>query len=197
MGLLNRTFRGRASALDSALAPPNVTATWADRAIFSSWEAPRGWVPGERRYQPVLEALAGPPRDGGYLVPVEVTFVREPGNPQHPHALYAVVRGRLVGYLLPEVAEAIAPALDRRGVESFTCCGLIRGRSYGARSLGVQVWPARRPCPGPELAVDAGPGATLVSWPPRDTEGVARARRREPRPSGRFAHGPERWAGTS
>jgi hypothetical protein len=59
------------------------------------------------------------------------------------------------------------------------------------------VWPARRPCPGPELAVDAGPGATLVSWPPRDTEGVARARRREPRPSGRFAHGPERWAGTS
>jgi hypothetical protein len=199
VGLLSRTFRGRAPASEAALAPPNVAATWADRATFTAWEAPCSWVCAEPRYQPALDALAGPPRDGGYLIPVEVTFVREPENPRHLNALYADVRGRLVGYLVPEIAEVIAPILDRRGVTSYTCCGVIRGRSYTATSLGVQVWPARRPCAGLEIAVDEGLGGALASWPPWETEGIPRVQTREPgmaRARGRLTAGAERWAGT-
>ena len=166
MGLLSRTFRGRAPAPGAVMAPPNVVSTWADRAVFTAWEAPCSWVCAERRYQPALQALTGPARDGGHLIPVEVTFVRDPENPRHPNALYAEVRGRLAGYLDPEIAEMIAPALDRRGVESYTCCGIIRGGSYTAATLGVHVWLDRRPCPGLELAVDEGLGGALASWPP-------------------------------
>jgi hypothetical protein len=200
VGLLSRTLRGRPPAPEGALAPPNVAPTWADRAIFSSWEPPRRWVCAERRYQPALQALAGPARDGGYLIPVEVTFVREADNPRHPNALYAAVRGRLVGYMDSEVAEALAPALDRSGVQSYTCCGLIRGGSYTATSLGVHVWPARRPCAGLEFAEDAVPGGAPASWPPWEIEGISRARNREPRAArgrGRYVAGAERWAGTS
>ena len=192
MGLLSRISRGRAPAPEAAMAPANVVPTWADRATFSAWEAPCSWVCAEPRYQPALRALAGPPRDGGYLVPVEVTFVREPGNPRHPNALYAKVRGRLVGYLVPEIAEMIAPSLDGHGVSSYTCCGVIRGRSYTATSLGVEVWLARRPCAGLELAVDERLEGAPVSWPPWETEGIPRVRNRESRTARRRA---QRWVG--
>jgi hypothetical protein len=180
------------------MAPANVVPTWADRAVFSTWEAPCSWVCAEPRYQPQLQALAGPPCDAGYLVPVEVTFVRETENPRHPNALYVAVWGRLVGYLVPEVAETLAPRLDGHGVGSYTCCGLLRGGSFTAASLDVHVWPARRPCPGLEIAMDGALGGAAAGWPPWEIEGMQRARNRQPRtarPSGRFVPGAQRWAG--
>lgn len=198
MGLLSRTLRGRTPATDAGLAPANVAPTWTDRATFSAWEAPCGWVRGGRQYQPGLQAVAGPPRDGGYLVPVEVTFVRDLAHPHDPTALWAEVRGHLVGYLVPEIAEMLAPSLDRRGVSSSTCCGLIRGGSYAATSLAVHVWPTRRPAACVEIDVEDLRGAR-ASWPPPEGEGIPRTQRREPRatrPRSRFVADAGGWAST-
>ena len=93
---------------------------------------------------------------------------------------------------MPEIAEMIAPSLDEHGVASYTCCGLIRGRSFTAASLGLEVWLPRRPCAGVELAVDERLGGASVSWPPWETEGVPRTPRRESRTAG---HRARRWAG--
>jgi hypothetical protein len=196
VGLLSRRFRGRVAASEAGMAPANVVSGWADRAIFSAWEAPSSWIPAESRYQPALYVLAGPPREGGYLIPVEVTFVREAKDPRHPNALYVEVRGRLAGYVAPELADTLAPALDRSGVDSYTCCGVIRGGSYTATSLSVHVWPDRRPCPGLDVTLDGALGGALASWPPWETEGISRAPRREPRRArARLMPGAQRWAG--
>ncbi|HEY2741845.1 MAG TPA: SHOCT domain-containing protein [Gaiellaceae bacterium] len=152
------------------LSPANVEAGWRDGETWLTWESPRNFVAGESHYMPALRELTGEPRESGYLIPVEVAFVRERTNEYDSNAWRAEVDGRLIGYARRNLAEQFAAALDPYALTTFTVCGVIRGGSIEAPNLGVHIWPGRRPCPGPELhQVDE---ALSVPWPPSGTEGV-------------------------
>jgi HIRAN domain len=114
--------------------------------------------------------LCGEPRDGGYLIPVEVVFVRERDNQFDRNAFRAEVKGRLVGYLPRHIAAQLAGPLDKGRCESFSVCGVMRGGSLKAPTIGVHVWLDRRPSPGPLLS--HADDAATVKWPPSGTEGV-------------------------
>jgi hypothetical protein len=62
-------FRRRAE-----LEPPNISPDWATSDEWRSWEAPRNFIAGESHHTDELRALCGEPRDGGYLIPVEVVL---------------------------------------------------------------------------------------------------------------------------
>lgn len=152
------------------LSPANVDANWRDGDAWLGWESPRNFVAGESHYMPALRKLTGEPREAGYLIPVEVVFVREPTNQYDSNAWRAEVQGQLIGYLRRPLAAQFAAALDPHGLTKVRVCGVIRGGSIDAPNLGVHIWPERRPCPGPELRqVDE---ALSVPWPPSGTEGV-------------------------
>jgi Short C-terminal domain/HIRAN domain len=152
------------------LSPANVDAHWRSGDAWLTWESPRNFVAGESHYMPALRELTGEPRESGYLIPVEVVFVREPTNQYDANAWRAEVDGRLIGYARRHLAAQLAAALDPHGLTTFTVCGVLRGGSLDAPNLGVHVWPERRPCPGPELhQVDE---ALSVPWPPSGAEGV-------------------------
>lgn len=149
------------------LSPANVDPNWRDGNAWLKWEAPRNFVAGESHYMP---ELTGEPRESGYLIPVEVVFVREPTNRYDPNAWRAEVDGSVIGYARRNIAAQFAAALDPHGLTTLTVCGVLRGGSLDAPNLGVHVWPERRPCPGPELhQVDE---ALSVPWPPSGTEAV-------------------------
>jgi hypothetical protein len=153
----------------SELAPANVAAGWGEEGGWRRWPAPSNFITGESHYTDALRALAGPPRQNGYLIPVTVTLVREPENRYDPNAFRAQVGGRRVGYIARQIAAQLAPPLDRCGCSSFQLCGVLRGGSDRAPGLGVHVWLDRRLSAGPELVRtdDAG----HVSWPPYEEEG--------------------------
>lgn len=152
------------------LEPPNVRSDWAASEDWRSWEAPRNFIAGESHHLEELRALCGEPRDGGYLVPVEVAFVREKSNRFDPNAFRAEVNGRLVGYLPRHIAAQLAKPLDKGRCKSFSVCGVMRGGSVKAPNIGVHVWLARRPSPGPLLSHADEAGA--VKWPPSGSEGA-------------------------
>jgi hypothetical protein len=158
--VLSRLFRRRTYDLS----PVNVRASWADGNECYEWPPPRNVLVGESYRQPALKKLAGPPCDPGYLIPVEVCFVRESENEHDANAFRAEVNGRHVGYLRREVARQVAAALDQAGCGRFSVCGVIRGGSSGAPSLGVHVWLERRLSPGPELSF--ADDTWVVPWPP-------------------------------
>jgi hypothetical protein len=158
-------FRRRAE-----LEPPNVASDWASSDDWRSWEAPRNFIAGESHYTKELCSLCGEPRDGGYLIPVDVVFVREKNNRFDKNAFRAEVNGRHIGYLPRHIAAQLAGPLDKGRCASFAVCGVMRGGSLKAPNIGVHVWLNRRPGPGPLLshADDAG----AVKWPPSGSEGV-------------------------
>jgi len=93
-------------------------------------------VKGESHYQDNLAAIAGPKTEDGYNLPVNAVLVREPDNEYDPNAIavYATTTdgsqsARHVGYISAEVAESLAPALDRgrRAGETVALEGQIRG----------------------------------------------------------------------
>jgi len=155
---------------DYELAEANVPTDWRETNAWRAWEAPRNFVAGESHYIAALTKLAGKPRPHGYLLPVEVSFDREPDNPYDGNAWKALVDGEHVGYVARHIAMQLAPVLDPLHVRSFSVCGVIRGGSLEAPNLGVHVWPERRPSPGPALQqVDDALG---VPWPPDIDEGA-------------------------
>lgn len=170
MGLLGR-LRGRRG--EPALVAVDVAPDWREAEEWRDWEPPCNFVRGESRYQTALRAIAGPDRPGGWLVPVEVTLVREPDNPYDSNALRAEVGGSLVGYLAREIAEGLAPELDRAACRSYACCGLVRGGTLRTPVLGVHLWIERRCAPGPRLNAEGDPEDYEVGWPPWDGEGEA------------------------
>jgi hypothetical protein len=152
------------------LSPANVEANWRDGEAWLGWDAPRNFVAGESHYMPALRTLTGDPRPGGYLIPVEVVFVREPTNEYDSNAWRAEVDGRHIGYAARHIAAQLARGLDPLRLTTFTVCGVIRGGSMDAPNIGVHVWPGRRPCPGPEIRqID---DALAVNWPPSPGEGA-------------------------
>lgn len=160
-------FRRRATTV---LAPANVPPGWDTDDGWRRWEPPSTLIVGESYYRDALGDLAGPPRDGGYLIPVAVRVIREPDNRHDANAFRAEVGNRQVGHLARHVAAQLAPPLDGAGCETFTVCGVIRGGSMGAPSLGVHAWLDRRLTPGPEIILRDRAGL-VTSWPPRGDEG--------------------------
>src|SRR6266536_4967904 len=89
----------------SDLAEPTCPENWIETGAWRNWlDPPLNIVAGESHYQEAIARLAGPIRDRGWLVPVVVSFVREPGNPYDSKALRALVAGQGVGYLRRELA---------------------------------------------------------------------------------------------
>lgn len=110
-----------------ALAQPNVEADWLSSGAWRSWEPPLNIVRGESHRQQALLEVAGPPRVSGYLLPVEVTFCREPHNPHDRNAFRAEVAGQHIGYLARELAAVAAKPLDRARCERFSVAGVCAG----------------------------------------------------------------------
>jgi hypothetical protein len=153
------------------LSPANVDATWLDGDGWRGWPPPRNVLVGESHYRPALRRLTGKPRQAGYLIPVAVTFVREPHNQYDRNAFRAEVQGQHVGYLDREVAAQLAATADAGRCISFTVCGVIRGGSLKAKDVGVHVWLERRLSPGVDIGF-ADDRWTIETWPPSPTEGV-------------------------
>jgi hypothetical protein len=164
MGLLDR-FR----KTPTALAPANVGVGWTGTEEWHEWDAPGNFISGESHYKAALTALAGPPRQEGYLIPVKVAIVREPTNAYDSNAFRAEVDGRHVGYLSRHIAAQLAGPLDAAGCGRFEVCGVLRGGSVDAPNIGIHVWLSRRLSQGPEIMQRDEGG--LVSWPPYDDEG--------------------------
>ncbi len=162
--MLRRLF-GREGA--TGLLAPTIDARWAD-ADWRTWEPPANLVVGESHHLDSFAALAGSPRQAGYLLPVTVNFVREPGNHYDAKAIRVEVDGRHVGYVQRGVAAELSPSLDGAGCKSFTLAGVIRGGSTSAPNFGVQVWLDRRLTPGPSFS---GVPVSLASWPPAEDAG--------------------------
>lgn len=162
-------FFDRFRSAPAELAPANVDVEWDSAGHWRSWEAPGNFVVGESHYAEALTALAGPPCAAGYLIPVTVSIVREPQNAYDRNAFRAEVGGRQVGYLPRHIAAQLAAPLDSVGCPSFTICGILRGGSETAPSIGVHIWLDRRLSPGPEIIQRDEAGR--VSWPPHNDEG--------------------------
>jgi len=152
------------------LAQPNVPDDWASSEDWRSWEPPRNFIAGESHHRSELRKICGEPRSGGYLLPIDVWFVREADNRYDENAFRAEVDGRLVGYLPRHIAAQLAGVLDEAKCSRFVVCGIMRGGSLKAEDIGVHIWPGRRPAPGPVLTLLDDAGA--VKWPPSGGEGV-------------------------
>lgn len=153
------------------LVAANVDDDWSAGDDWHAWEAPRNLIRGESHYQATLQRLAGgKPRRNGYLIPVSVSFVRDPKNEHDRNAFRAQVDGELVGHLARDAAAQLARTADRARCTSFAVCGVLRGGSLDARHLGVHVWVDRRLSPGVET--NFADDEDEVSWPPFENEGA-------------------------
>ena len=151
------------------LLPPNVPASWAEDGLWRSWPPPLDVVRGESYHQDDIYAAAGARAGEQVLLPVAVTFTREPSNRYDKNAIRAEVAGHLVGYMAREYAAQLAGLLDSAGCSSFAVAGLIRGN----RMLGVHVWFEKQISPGVGIHVTKDRDAMEVAWPPRSSkEGV-------------------------
>lgn len=178
-----RRLLGRRTTVTSEaiLAPTNLDPHWYSSDGWLAWEAPLNLVVGESYRQEVLLALTGPPRQGGYLVPVPVMLCRETDNQYDQWAARVEAGGQQVGYLSRELAARVGPVIDVLGCAEFSVAGVIRVGSPDAPSLGVHLWPARRLTPGPTLELFI-PADREVSWPPGFSEENTRRRRTSRRP---------------
>lgn len=149
---------------------------WKDSDEWRDWDPPLNIVVGESYRQDAIRriAKAGPPREQGYLVPVDVTLRRDPKNKHDANAIRAEVAGTHVGFIRKDIAAVLSPSMRRMGVERFTVCGVVRGAFLGRwDSLGVHVWLDERPVSGPALTIDGDLDGVEVDWPPDDDEGRA------------------------
>jgi hypothetical protein len=155
------------------LVAANVADDWVDSRAWVGWDPPRNMIRGESHYQPAIRRLcgmSGMPRRQGYLRAVCIDLVREPANKYDSNALAARVENLVVGYLGREFAAQLAPVLDKHKIRSVRVCGVIRGGTPTAPSLGVHIWLDRRPCEGPGLI--HADSVHVVAWPPFDGEGA-------------------------
>ena len=136
--------------------------------------APHNIVTDEEHYQDPIRAHVKAhhqwprwyQRGTGHLIPVAVTFTRDPDN---PNTWKATINGEQIGWLAPDIAAAATPAMDTAGCGTFTIGGLIRGGSGRAPTLGVHVWPDRRMTSGPDIRNI--PTTYQPPWPPWLNEG--------------------------
>lgn len=167
MGFLKNLFSTKYEIPEANLLPG-----WQDEE-WRSWEAPYDLVRGEFAREEAFRKMVGPPRKHGYLLPVEVTLIREPTNSNDPNAVRAEVDGVTLGYLDRNFAAQASPVIDKGGCPEFVVAGLIRGgTTRKAKSYGLHIWTARRISPGPNISGDLA--QFEVSWPPYPVEGTDR-----------------------
>lgn len=152
------------------LAPANVAPAWAAEGSWRHWGPPANFISGESHYSEALTALAGPPREAGYLIPVTVSLLRDPANRHDRNAFRALIDAHQVGHLARPIAVQLAAPLDSVGCAEFQVCGLLRGGSLTAPNIGVHVWLDRRLSSGPEIRQRDQAGQ-VGAWPPREDEG--------------------------
>lgn len=162
MGLLRRLRRAPGRA------PANVNSDWRRNAEWLTWGPPLN-VLREGAYQDQIIGLVGKPCKRGYLIPAQVTLVREAHNPHDGNAIRAVINGLTVAYLRREVAAVAGPAMDNAKLDRMTFCGLVRGGcAPHAETIGIHLWLDRRVTDGIEIDFD---GVEFeVSWPPNAGE---------------------------
>ena len=154
------------------LASANVPQGWTEQREWLAWDPPRNLIRGESHYQKALRTacgMTGMPRHQGYLKPVSIDLIREPHNEYDRNAFAAFIANEKVGYLAREIAAQLAPALDKYKISTVRVCGVIRGGSSNAPSLGIHVWLDRRPVAGHALL--QADSSHIVPWPPFDGEG--------------------------
>ena len=166
MGLFSRKRRETAVEVE----PPNVQSDWRDPDVWAEWDAPCNWIAGESKYPEAFAAIAGAPRDEGYLVPVCVVLTREPRNQYDPNAIVATVDGHIVGYISRDVAAAVSPALDQSGVSELRVCGIVRGGYTRRKNFGVHIWLDKHPEPSVQINLVTDGIGQVGSWPPDDDE---------------------------
>ncbi|ADQ06468.1 HIRAN domain protein [Caldicellulosiruptor hydrothermalis 108] len=153
------------------IAEPNVSPNWIENKEWFLWEAPLNLVRGESYRQNNLQTLVGKPCKKGYLVPKEITLVREPDNKYDRNAIRAEIEGVHVGYIAKEIASKLAPTMDVLNITSFQVAGLIRGGSRTIPTLGVHIWLDKRISKGPIIEITPELQQSYqVSWPPLEKE---------------------------
>lgn len=172
MGLL-RFLRHAPAPLETTRVPDG----WIEQAIWRSWEPPRNFVRGEQSYQQAIRQIdgCGPPREGGYLVPVVVLLEREPSNPYDSNAVRATVGEHHVGYLMKELAADSARRLKKG--ERVSVAGIVRGGYPQRAALGVHIWPDRVVA-GSCVVLTQGTAHESPNWPPSADEGDPTSGRR-------------------
>jgi hypothetical protein len=151
------------------LAPSSaIVPAWsADGAWRATWEAPRNWIRGESHHVAACTAIAGPMREQGYLIPVDVVLEPEPKNTYDANAILALVGGVVVGRLAREIAAQVSPAMSSANVRRLVVPGVVRGGSPKYPSLGVHIWIDRG-----EAQVTLLDNTGAVAWPPHRSEGA-------------------------
>ena len=169
MGFFDLFSSGRPQREPFVLADANVPIDWRESGVWRKWSAPRSIIAGESHYMAALQKLTGPLREQGYLLPVCVLLHREPENPYDANAIRAEVELRHCGYIARGLAKAISPLLDSYGIKTFLVPGILRGGSFEAPNIGVQIWIDKRIAAGPEISMSST--ADCSPWPPYDGEG--------------------------
>lgn len=108
---------------------------WIERRSWRRWGPPTRSVEYDRDAHRLLGPLVGPPRAGGYRVPVHVSLVSEGGEVRVEVAGYRI--GRLNA---PSVQTAPGPGAAGRA----TVCGLVVGGEGERSALEVRLWLDRR-----------------------------------------------------
>lgn len=165
MGILSRIFGGG----QPAPTPVELTSD----AECLSWPEPVDIVAGESHYESALRRIAGPPRDEGWHVEVDLALQREPDNESDSDAIAVLIDGTKVGYISADVCGKLAPAMEMHGPVPRIggIPGLVRGGWTDMPGLGVLMWLHH------EEVSEALAGADLRSiaedypargWPPGD-----------------------------
>lgn len=156
-------------------AEPTLFAGWGE-SRWSRWEAPVWAARGEGYHLDCLNAIAGAPRAGGYLVPLALTLMREPENRHDENAVQVNAAVGTLAYLAAPLARDVAPLMDELSFVACSVAGLIRFGSLEHRRLAVLLWPARRLSAGPDLSflADREEAVTSSPWPPLAAEGAVR-----------------------
>lgn len=109
---------------------------WIERGSWARWGAPTRAVEYDRDAHLLLGPLVGPPRAGGYRVPVHVGLVRDAGAGE--------IRVEVAGYRIGRLNAPSARMATLGGDGHATVCGLIVGGEPERVVLEVRLWLDRR-----------------------------------------------------
>jgi hypothetical protein len=111
---------------------------WIERRSWTGWGDPRRVVEYDRGAHRLLGPIIGPPRPGGYRVPVPVVLQRDDGE------IRVEVAGYRVGRLNAPAARDNAGLLRDAHGGRVTVPGLVVGGDEAHPQLEVRLWPERR-----------------------------------------------------
>lgn len=167
----SRSLPGETSSAGRARVP-----AWIADGRWRGWDPPLNLVAGESHHEEALRRIAGPPRQGGWLVPCEAELRREPDNRYDEAAIAVYIEGGKVGYVCADACGELAAAMDGgRWQRVARVPALVRGGWPDKPNLGVMLWLQRAEVRTGLRGVD---WALMVErfpsrgWPPKPDEGV-------------------------